>query len=286
MNMSEQECVNCGRKTQLRAHPYGESIRGCSQCNAYQYSDQVGNIADLYTEKYYNGDEYVNYGLSAGIYKRNFVRKLTAVMAKAPEMQPDQMRVLELGSATGDFMQVLAEHGIKHALGVEVSEYSRATAAKRGFRVIDPLAEDYMKSVREFEPNVLCAWDVWEHLEHPAQVFRDLIATNPSLLVIALTTVDSGALIPRARGTSWRQFHPPTHLAYPTRKSFYDYFPSVSFNDVSIDSFGYYRPLADYISALVPARWMAKCTWAFRIPLYLNLYDIQLVVAKKAISGR
>lgn len=278
--MSKQECVNCGRQTPLLAHPYGDNIRGCPVCGGYQYCGQVGNIPDLYTEKYYNGDEYVNYGLSADIYKRNFVRKLSCVMARAPEIQPDQMRVLELGSASGDFMKVLAEHGVRDMLGVEVSEFSRTAAAQRGFRVIDPLAENYMQLVREFQPNVVCAWDVWEHLEQPAQIFSTLIEANPSLRIIALTTVDSGACIPRLRGTAWRQFHPPTHLAYPTRKSFRDYFASVSFNCTSIESFGYYRPLADYLSAFLPARWMAKCSWAFRIPLYLNLYDIQLVVAK------
>jgi hypothetical protein len=279
--MSEQECINCGQKTNLLPHAYGETIRGCPLCGGYQYTGQVGNIAELYTEKYYNGDEYINYGLSAATYKRNFVRKLKSIMAKVPEMKPDQMRVLELGSATGDFMQVLAEHGVNHALGAEVSEYSRLTATKRGFRVIDPLAKGYMNEVHEFEPNLLCAWDVWEHLERPAQVFRDLIAANPSLRLIALTTVDSGAFIPRLRGTSWRQFHPPTHLAYPTRKSFYDYLSSVSFDDVSIESFGYYRPLANYLAALLPSRRMVQSKWAFRIPFYLNLYDIQLVLAKR-----
>lgn len=279
--MSDNRCFNCGQATTLAEHTYGPDISYCPLCAGYQYSGKVENIADLYTERYYKGDEYVNYELSTHIYKRNFVRKLSALLSKSPELAPAQMRVLELGSATGDFLQVLHEGGITQTLGVEVSEYSRVTASQRGFCVIDPFAANYMQQVRDFAPNVLCAWDVWEHIERPAQIFRELIEANPSLCVIALTTVDSGALVPRLRGAAWRQFHPPTHLAYPTRKSFQRYFPSVSFNQVSIDSFGYYRPLADYISAFLPAHLMAKATWTFRLPLYLNLYDIQLVVAKR-----
>jgi len=253
----------------------------CPLCGAFQFVGPLGNVAELYTEHYYTGGEYINYELAAPVYQRNFVRKLQILKSHTPHLSFSEMRVLELGSALGNFMQVLRDAGVQHILGVETSEYARRRVVERGFQALDPFSADYAESVRKFAPNVICAWDVWEHLERPAEVFGALIEQNPSVEVVALSTVDSGALIPRLRGKKWRQFHPPTHLNYPTRASFKSYFPKVAFNDVNITSFGYHRPLAEYLAEFLPVRVLTGIPWLFRIPLYVNLYDIQLVVATR-----
>lgn len=281
----ETTCRNCAQPTELLPHPKGPDIRCCPLCHAYQFVGPLGDIAELYTEHYYTGGEYVNYELASRVYQQNFSRKLQIVKEHTPHLAFRDMRVLELGSALGNFMQLLRDAGVEHVLGVETSEFSRKRVAERGFRALDPFSPHYQESVRTFGPNVVCAWDVWEHLERPAEVFKGLIENNPTIQVVALSTVDSGALIPLLRGAKWRQFHPPTHLNYPTRKSFKAYFPRLGFDEVSINSFGYYRPLADYLAEFLPVRWITRIPSLFRIPLYVNLHDIQLVVAKR-ISQR
>ena len=278
----ESTCRNCGAATQLVSHSNGPEVLGCPLCGAFEFVGPVSNLPDLYDHEYYHGSEYINYELGAPVYKRNLIRKLRAISARVPELPLSEMRVLELGCATGDFMQVLKEEGVAHSLGVEVSEYSRRRATERGFKVLDPCAADYTDCVREFAPNIICAWDVWEHLERPADTFRTLLEHNPSVQIVSLTTLDSSALVPRLRGKKWRLYHPPTHLNFPTRASFEAYFPRVSFEVLGIDSFGYYRPLADYLAVFLPLAWINRMPKLFRIPLYLNLFDCQLVIARRA----
>jgi hypothetical protein len=278
----ETKCRNCGHESKLSTHYNDEHILKCAECGAFQFVGPLGNLADLYTEEYYNGAEYINYNLGAPVYRRNFVRKFDVVKKQVPELASKDMRVLEIGSATGDFLQVLKDDGVEHMLGVEASEYSRRRAQERGFDVIDPFSPDYLAQVQRFAPNVICAWDVWEHLEYPAAIFESLLTQNPTIKVVSLSTVDSGAIVPKIKGKKWRQFNPPTHLNYPTRKSFDLYFQRLGFGVVSNKAFGYYRPLADYLSLFLKTETLNTLPWLFRIPLHLNLFDIQMVVAQRA----
>jgi hypothetical protein len=273
-------CRNCGQETTLAIHLDDDRLLKCAQCAGFQFVGPVGNVAELYTEEYYNGAEYINYALGGSVYRRNFLRKLRLVQSQTPELPLTDMRVLEIGSATGDFLRVLEQSGVQGILGVEASEYSRKCAQERGFEVIDPFATDYFARVKDFGPNIICAWDVWEHLEQPGDVFSALIGQNPGIQVVALSTVNSGALVPRLRGKKWRQFHPPTHLNYPTRKSFELYFQGLGFKVVANEGFGYYRPLADYLSIALKTETLNSFPWLFKIPFYLNLFDIQMVLAR------
>ena len=108
-----------------------------------------------------------------------------------------------------------------------------------------------------------------------------MVLSNPEINIVALTTVDSGALVPTIKSKGWRQFHPPTHLNYPTRKSFEKFFKSVGFKITISESFGYYRPLSDYLSVFFGRKQVSLLPLLFKIPLYLNLFDIQMVVAER-----
>ncbi len=254
----------------------------CANCAAFQFEGPLGNLADLYNQEYYTGAEYINYELASTVYRRNFERKLAIMKSHLVELPYEKMRVLEIGSATGDFLEVLRDRGVGQMYGVEASAFARAKAVERGFKVLDPFSDEYQEKVEELSPNVVCAWDVWEHLEYPANVFGDLLLKNPSVELVVLSTVDSGAILPRIRGKSWRQFHPPTHVNYPTKKSFELFFKDSKFRVVENIAFGYSRPLADYLSIFISPRHLNKVPLLFKIPLYLNLFDIQLVVAKRA----
>jgi hypothetical protein len=98
--------------------------------------------------------------------------------------------------------------------------------------------------------------------------------------------------VARRRGASWRQYHPPTHLNYPTRESFRRLFAKRNLQIVHHQSFGYYRPLAEYVRAVLPRqhhRHLPVSGALWMLPVYLNLFDIQVVVgsaARPATSAR
>ena len=279
-------CRNCGSFCNFYSIYNDEKILKCSKCRAYQWVGSVPSFAKLYTQDYFNGDEYVAYEKSAKIYRLNLDRKLQTVLRspyfdnKTPEDYLNE-RIFELGSATGEFLKILHKRKFTKLLGSEISSFCREVAEQNGFQLLNPLSEDHMKSIKAFNPTILCAWDVWEHLEIPYSIFNDILKFNQDIKLVALSTVDSGASIPRIKGKRWRQFHPPTHMNYPTRKSFKTFFESIGFSVKILKSFGYYRPLADYLSVFLGRKTVSLFPFLFKIPLYLNLYDIQIIVAER-----
>jgi hypothetical protein len=232
---------------------------------------------DLYDEPYFNGGEYSAYAAAGASHRRNFRRKLGLLEALGMP-PPAEVRLLEVGSATGEFLQLTREAGVENALGIEVSAYGRRVAAERGLRTLSPFDAGTDQAIRELCPNVVVGWDVWEHLPNPAETWGQLLqAAAPSALV-ALTTVDASSLVARARGRRWRQYHPPTHLNYPTRESLRRFFRARGFRVEWQRAFGYYRPLREYLRALGlqcgPARLWDQ-------PIYLDLFDTQLVIARR-----
>lgn len=283
----KKTCRNCGQVGNFTLLFNNPQLLKCSICCGYQWMGNIPNAEALYTQDYFNGDEYVAYEKSAEIYRINLKRKLQIVLkaaffsGKIPREYLNEP-MFEIGSATGEFLKVLRKQGFTKFLGSEISVFCRKVAAQNGFQLLNPLSADYMQSIKNFKPKIICAWDVWEHLENPFSFFNEMVLTNSEVSVIALTTVDSSALVPNIMGTRWRQFHPPTHLNYPTKKSFETFFKSIDFKIKISKSFGYYRPFADYLSVFMGRKQVSTFPFLFKIPLYLNMYDIQMIVAERA----
>jgi len=278
-------CQNCGYEadTNIKFDP-SLSMYECEQCNGWMYkSHDLIKLDEIYSKKYYSGHEYLNYEMGAEVYKSNFVRKLTKIKRSASVDLNKEWRILEIGCATGVFLQILKENGFDKLLGLEVSEYAREVAKNKGFKILNPLDETSIAKIKDFRPNIIIAWDVWEHLEESAITIEKIFEISDSEVIMALSTVDVSGVIPKIRKTSWRQFHPPSHINYPSRKSFQYFFKKNGFDIILLESFGYSRPLADYLAVFLGPMKKVLCKFPilFKIPLYLNLGDIQFVIAKK-----
>jgi hypothetical protein len=194
------------------------------------------------------------------------------------------VRLLEIGCATGDFLELARDSGVAGLLGLDVSDYCRKVAADRGLEVYSPEDPRATEKIGLLRPNLLVAWDVWEHLAAPASTLDQHLALADSQTMLALTTVDAGSAVAQLRGRRWRQFHPPTHLQYPTRRSLNDYLADRGFIIRHHTSFGYYRPLLEYFRAVGLARSPSEGRF-FTLPIYLNLYDTQIVIAQRRARG-
>jgi 2-polyprenyl-3-methyl-5-hydroxy-6-metoxy-1,4-benzoquinol methylase len=259
-------------------------VRQCLACGALEYiKEGAAPLEEIYSRDYFHGEEYVDYNSYTPSHRKNFRKKID--LLRAHSALPERLRVLEVGAATGELYEALTRHPkvqLESYLGLEVSEYARQEANSRGIRVISPLTQTASREISEFHPNVIIAWDVWEHLEDPVSIFDGLIHAAEPDTTIAISTVDYGALVPQMRGARWRQYHPPTHLNYPTRKSFQSYFKSRGFNISYLASFGSYRPLAEYLNttSLRVATRLPK--WLRELPVYFNTFDTQLVIASRS----
>ncbi|HEX9402576.1 MAG TPA: class I SAM-dependent methyltransferase [Anaeromyxobacter sp.] len=278
----KSRCDDCGGEARFAPlFARGDLVR-CAACGAWAYRGPTpSDPASLYDEAYFNGAEYSDYAAGAASQRLNFRRKLQVVLRHGG-LRAGDARMLELGCATGEFLSVAAEAGVPRLLGIEPSAYCRDIAARRGLEVLSPADPGKDAAIAALRPNVVVAWDVWEHLPRPAGVFEDVLSRCARDVTVAISTVDAASLVARARRTRWRQFHPPTHLHYPTRRSFELFFASRGLRVAHHGSFGDYRPLLEYARALgVRPRRARGPGLPWSIPLYLNLGDIQLVVGRR-----
>jgi hypothetical protein len=271
-------CYNCD--TDDAHFEAGKYFEICSLCGGWHVEiNKNVDFGALYSEAYFCGDEYLNYELGKSVQKKNFVKKLK-ILAK--HLDPTQMRILEIGSASGEFLKTAKEAGVTSLLGIEISDFARNKALKDGLDVLSPFDSNIIKAIKEFQPNIIVAWDVWEHLESPSLIMKHYLSLGSSDCLFAVTTVDASSITARFRQQKWRQFHPPTHINYPTKKSLKRFCEKNNLLKIDHFHFGYFRPLAEYLCALLGRRkWIVQSTLFFKIPLYLNLFDTQIVVAKK-----
>jgi len=247
-------CENCGSPAGWkRAFASTDEVDRCAACGGWTFSGQVSAPAEeLYDEGYFSGGEYAAYDAARASHEKNFRRKLKLLQQHgAPPAS--LTRLLEIGCATGEFLAQAKLAGVGRALGLEVSDYCRKVARDRGHDVLSPTDPTSDDAVAALRPNVVVAWDVWEHLRSPASIFETTLQRCDDGVMVALTTVDASSAVARFRGTRWRQFHPPTHLHYPTRESF---------------------RVVGVRASRSPPPWMTT-------PVYLDLFDIQLVIARR-----
>lgn len=277
-----RRCENCGSDASFTpAFAARFEMERCSACGGWSFVGQVELAAEkIYDEGYFSGGEYADYEASVPAQRRNFERKLRLLSRAGAVVGPDT-RVLELGCATGAFLSLVRAAGAQQVLGVEVSEYARARAQGDGFTVLSPSAPELAVLLREFRPNLIVAWDVWEHLTAPATTLEAYLEAADPRAVVALTTVDASSGVARLRGTHWRQFHPPTHLHYPTRASLRQFLTGRSLRVVTHRSFGYYRPALEYLRVLGLEPALRRLGELRSMPVYLNLWDTQLVIARR-----
>ncbi len=228
------------------------------------------NAPVLYGPDYFQGGEYDDYRAHRRIFERNFARKWELIRG----LQPAPLKVFEVGSAYGYFLNHALTHGAAQGLGVDVSPDVVAQACAQ-FGAHFALAP----AIPTFSYNVLVAWDVWEHLERPLDMFRGHVANLAPGGVVALTTVDASSLNARLRGRRWRQLHPPTHLHYPTRAGLRAGLEGLGLSVLRQESFKQDRALETYAAALRLERLLPRAwrNW----PVGLDLGDIQLVIARK-----
>lgn len=274
-----QRCENCGGDAAWEeAFRERADVKRCRRCRGWTFLGEVPATAEeLYSQDYFNGGEYAAYDAARASHVRNFRRKL-GLLQRHGAPRPADTRLLELGCATGEFLAEARRMGVARALGIEVSDYCRDVAHRRGHEVLAPADAD--AAIAALRPNVIAAWDTWEHLRHPASTLEVILRHADPHAMVALTTVDAGSAVARFRGTHWRQFHPPTHLHYPTRLSLRLLFTSLGFDVVHHGSFGYYRPLLEYLRVIGVRAVPSPPAW-MRIPVFLDLYDIQIVIARR-----
>ncbi len=279
---NQARCLVCGG-TLARSH-----LPGLLQCGACGFITADLHISDeehkaLYGPGYFHGEEYSDYVLEEESLKENFRRRLRTVL----EFMPDSSgkNLFEIGCAYGFFLDLAKDHFAAVA-GIDIA--AAAVAHARDKVRVDVVAGDFLSHGLARPPDLVCLWDVIEHLKHPGKVLAKVSETISPGGLVAITTGDIASLNARIRGRRWRMIHPPTHLHYFSRATLGRLLDGMGFDVIHVEYPGVTRTLGQiFYGVLVLRHGMPGLYRAFeRLPVMdwkigLNLFDIMFVIARK-----
>ncbi|HET7034544.1 MAG TPA: class I SAM-dependent methyltransferase [Thermomicrobiaceae bacterium] len=145
-------------------------------------------------------------GLAVWVKRRGLRRDLKALW---PLLAPPR-RVLDLGCAAGDLLQLLRELGNHGVLGIEPSTEAAARARARGLEVVTGTLQDARLPGGSLDAALLS--HVIEHLPAPGDTLDELarVLRPGGALVLWLPNADS--LAARLLGARWIGYDAPRHL--------------------------------------------------------------------------
>jgi 2-polyprenyl-3-methyl-5-hydroxy-6-metoxy-1,4-benzoquinol methylase len=241
-------------------------------------------LRELYTADYFTGNEYRDYVADRAVIEKQFRRRLKRLLRFVPDASAQSL--FEIGCAHGFFLEV-ARSAFRSLAGIDLSE--QAVAYARQNLGLEARSADFLRHQFAVAPDVICLWDTIEHLARPDLYLRKIADSLPRGGVLTLTTGDLDSWLARARGSKWRQIHPPTHLHYFSRKTLSKLLLRNGFEIECTKSEGMYRRVESmaYIVLCLKDNRRQLYSWLRRTrlldwDLYLNLGDILFVVARKA----
>ena len=282
LSPNQSACILCGAGSFEEHSPGVRRCRGCGFVSA-DLSLSDDEFRALYARDYFFGSEYRDYVADKEVHQRNFRLRLEVL---GQFLDPARHRhLLEIGSAFGFFLEVARER-FETVRGFDISVEGTDFARARGFDVFD---QDFLSApLTAPRPDVICLWDVLEHLREPHQYLEKIAADLTPGGLVALTTGDVESVNARFRGRRWRLIHPPTHLNYFSRRTIAAMLDKYGFDVLYNEYCGFYRNVdgmawgilglrAGFPSAHRLLRRVGVLGW----DLYLNLFDITYVIARK-----
>lgn len=276
------DCLVCGGSMTT------STIAGLTRCSicGFQTADlnlSIEELSSLYSEKYFQGEEYANYLADRRVIERSFKSRLETLLRYTPDSQKKDL--FEVGCAYGLFLNLARNH-YRNVSGIDISS-AAANFAKKDLR-LDVRCGDLLSSDLPNRIDIACLWDTIEHLSRPNLYIERLATVMPKGSIIAITTGDIESKVARLRGKKWRQIHPPTHLQYFSKRTLSRLLERYGFQVRYTGYDGMYRnaeSMAYIILALKHRQARIyralKRVGVLNFDLYLNLRDIMFLIAEK-----
>lgn len=283
-------CVCCGNAMNPYFTKKSFLIRRCLRCRLLAVENVPADLSPYYAAGYFTGDVtldgYMDYDQEKEVSKRTYLNFLRAIERRLfPGVHPGAT-MLEVGCATGHFMNLAAGRGWQVA-GIDISDYAVSQARAKGLTAsVDTL--DTYTTEQTFDAIVM--QDVIEHVKDPAATIvkvRNLLREEG---IFALTTPDAGSWWARAWGKRWHAFVPPQHLFYFSARNLTALLEKNGFTVVSRAYHGKWFTIP-YIFRLLYswtelklfsklAAWTAQ-TFLKNVAIPINVRDTLFLIARK-----
>lgn len=164
-----------------------------------------------YDENYYRSSNYADYLERADRYKKT-ANELAGLLRSLGIIQRDSF-IMDYGCAVGFLLEGFRELGYTNILGVEISEWARQEAKKRGNKVVETV------NGAGFFPDLLLSLDVFEHMTDK-EVSNVILETSPKAMLVRIPSSTDGG----------KTFHlevsrqDPTHINCKTKEQWIEFF--------------------------------------------------------------
>lgn len=163
--------------------------------------------------------------------------------------------LLDVGSATGDFLDKFQAMSNWNTLGVEIVPEAAEAARAKGLTIIGDELENARLKDNNFD--VITLWDVLEHMPDPAKILQicyDLLKPGGMLVLKCPDPAGKEALLFKE---SWIGFEAPQHLFGFPKKVLINKLKGIGFDSVSTANTG-----SDYSAFFVSfGHWLNKRGW-------------------------
>jgi len=190
-------------------------------------------------------------------------------------------KLFEIGCAYGYFLDLARCH--YDASGIDICEAAvRYATTKLG---VDAICGDLLElpDAHHSDIDLICMWDVIEHLERPDQYLEAARQRLKPGGVLALTTGDISSLVARVRGRHWRLICPPHHLHYFSVRTLRKLLSRVGFDVVHISHPRFARTFKSAVGLSFSSPFVrsaltlgGKLDFSFS----LNTFDLMFVIAR------
>lgn len=262
----------------------------CMECGLMCVSPfpSTTQLHHRYDKSYFCSDTpcdggYEDYLHDEPITKKTFRRRVGMIL---PLLSPiRQGRVLDVGCATGVFLECMKEKGWT-VEGVDVSTYAVNIARQKGLRIVSGELGDIASTPANYD--LITMWDFIEHVADPLETMvqcRDILKKDG---VLVLATPDAGALLAKVTGSYWLGFRSVgEHLYFFNRRTIAGLLNKAGFDVVQISSIGKYFEFDRFVTRLThytrifrllrPVLEIIKFPFVF----YVNSGDTMMIVARK-----
>lgn len=191
----------------------GYKLTRCLKCQFVWDSNMSENVLLQYDKSYFQNDNpkggYTNYFEGMKINRKTFVDRLS----KIEKRLGFKGRLLDVGAALGDCLEVAQNLGWNDACGVEVSKFAVSEARKRGVKNIQNSTLD-KSTYKHNEFDAITYQDVIEHVPDPVKELKTAYKYLKKGGLIFLVTPDIGGYWHKLLKSMWYHYKPGEHIMY------------------------------------------------------------------------
>jgi len=284
-------CALCGGSI-TKTHVKLQRLAMCVDCGLLYVNPRPSfdRVISQYNQNYFLCNRPVNGGYENYLADKNdiestFDRRLAYLAKKLPISFSDQKTVLDVGCASGFFLNSAKKIGWQ-AEGLETCSEMAREAVKQGHSVTITNLENAKLEAGKYD--MVTLWDVIEHLADPLEAVTKIRGLLKPAGLLTITTPDAGSILARVLRSNWLGFRSlDEHLYFFTRQTITALLIKSGYQVLDISYTGKYLSISRITARLryytrIGAK-LLKFTEGKYFPtsVYLNPLDTIMVVAKK-----